>query len=75
MRRFKTNVLSRFICYMNLTHDHPVGKDSDEKESERDKYLAAGVEAIIWVGKSSFWGWYDGSSIVFWGWTKYIRNE
>ena len=60
---------------MKLTHDFPVGKDSDEKESEIDKDLAAGVEYLIRVGKSSFWGWDDGSSILFWRRPKDIRRE
>ena len=29
-RRFKTNVLSRFIHYMNVVYDFPVGRDSYE---------------------------------------------
>ena len=74
-RRFKTNVLSRFIRYMKVIHDFPVDKDSDWRESEINKYLSAGVEALIWVGKSSFWDWDDGSRIMFWGWPKYIRRK
>ena len=42
---------------------------------ERDKDLAEGVEALIQVGKSSFWGWDDGSNILFWMWPKDIRRE
>ena len=75
VRQFKTNVLSSFICYMKVVHDFPVGKDSDERESERNKDLAAGVEGLSRVGKYSFWGWDDGSSILFWRWPKYIRRE
>ena len=67
VRKFKTDVLSSFTFYMKLTHDFTVVKDSDEKESERDKDITAGVEALIWVGKSSFWGWDDGSRILFGG--------
>ena len=74
-RKFKTNVLIRFICYMKLIHDLSVGKYSDEKESERDKDLIAGVEALIWVGKYSFLGWDDGYNIQFWRRPKYIRHE
>ena len=54
-RLFKTNVLNRFIRYMKLTHRLSVGKYSDEKESEIDKDIDAGEEALIRVGKSSFW--------------------
>ena len=64
-RLFKTNVLNRFIRYMKLNHGLSVGKVSDEKESERDKDIAAGVEALIRVGKFSLWGWYDGYSVLF----------
>ena len=55
MRQFNTNVLNRFIRYMKLTHRLSVGKYSDEKESEIDKDIDAGEEALIRVGKSSFW--------------------
>ena len=55
-KRFKTNVLSSFIRYMKLTHDLSVWKDSNEKDSERDKDLAEGVEALIRMGKYSLWG-------------------
>ena len=65
-RRSKTDALNSFIRYMKLSHGLLVGKYSDEKELERDKDLAAGLEALIQVGKSSFWGCYDGSSILFW---------
>ena len=74
-RRFKTSVLNSFIRYMNFTHGVSVGKDSGEKESERDKDLDAGVEALIRVGKASFWGWDDGSSILFWRYPKDISQE
>ena len=74
-RRFKTNDLSSFICYMKVVHEFPVGKDSDERESERNKDLAAGVEGLSRVGKYSFWGWDDGSSILFWRWPMYIRHD
>ena len=30
-RKFKNNILSSFIRYMNLTHELPVGKYSEEK--------------------------------------------
>ena len=73
-RRFKTNALNSFICYMKLTHGFSVGKDIDEKELEKYKDLTAGVEALIWVGKYSFWDWDDGSSILFWRWTMDIRH-
>ena len=75
MRRFKTNVLSSFIHYIKLTHDLTVGKDSAEKESERYKNLAAGVDALILVGKSSFYSWDDASGMMFCMWPKYIRHE
>ena len=65
-RRFKTNVLSSFIRYMKSFHKFTVGKDSDEREPEINKDLAAGVEALSRVRKYSFWGWDDGSSILFW---------
>ena len=65
MRQFKTKFLNSFIRYMNFTHGVSVGKDSDEKESERDKDLSTGVAGLIWVGKTSLWGWGDGSSILF----------
>ena len=42
---------------------------------ERDKDLAAGVEALIQAGKSSLWGWDDGSSILFLRWPKDIHHE
>ena len=58
-RRFKTTVLISLIHYMKLTHDFTVGKDINQKESEGDKDIAAGVEALIWVVKHSFWGWDD----------------
>ena len=74
-RRFKTIVLSSFIRYMKLTHELPVGKYRDQKESEIDKDIAAGVEALIWVGNPPFWGWDDGFGILFWRWTLYIRHE
>ena len=73
--RFKTIFLNSFIRYMNFNHGVSVGNDSDEKESEIDKDLAAGVEALIRVGKASFWGWDDGYSILFWRWPKEIRQE
>ena len=43
MRRFNTNFLNSFICYIKLTHGLSVEKYSGEKESERDKYLTLGV--------------------------------
>ena len=46
-RRFNTNVLNSFINYMKLNHGLSVGKYGDDKESERGKDLAAGVEALI----------------------------
>ena len=66
-RGFKTNVLNSFIRYTKLTNGFSVGKDSDEKEPERDKDLSVGVGALIWLEKSSFWVWDDRSSILFWG--------
>ena len=42
-----------------------MGIYSNEKGLERDKDIVAGVEVIICVGKSSLWGCYDGSSILF----------
>ena len=60
---------------MKLTHVLSVGKYRYGKESERDKDLAEGVEALIRVGKYSLWGWNDGSSILFWMWPKDIRYE
>ena len=66
-RQFKTDVLSSFIRYIKVVHDFPVEKDSDERESERNKDLAARIEALSRLGKSSLWGWDDGSSILFWG--------
>ena len=74
-RRFKTNDLSSFICYMKVVHEFPVGKDSDERESERNKDFAAGVENLSRVGKYSFWGWDDGSSILFLRWSKDVRRK
>ena len=52
-RRFKTNIVNSFILYMKSTHGLSVGKYIDEKESERYKDIATGVEALIWVGKYS----------------------
>ena len=46
-RQFKTNVLNRFIFYMNLNHGLSVGKDIDENELEKNKDLAEGVEAMF----------------------------
>ena len=63
---FKTNVLSSFIRYMKAVHNFTVGKDSYEREPEINKDLAAGVEALSRLRKSSFWGWDDGYSILFW---------
>ena len=74
-RQFKTNVLNSFIHYRNLNHKVSVGKDSDNKEPKIDKDLSAGAEALIRVGKSSFWGWDYGSIIIFWRDPKDIRHE
>ena len=52
-----------------------MGRYRDDKESEIDKDIAAGVEAMNRVGKSSFWGWDDGSSILFWMCPKNKRHE
>ena len=47
MRLFKTNVLNSVIHYMNLTRGLSVGKDIYEKESETNKDLTEGVEAMF----------------------------
>ena len=73
-RIFKTNVLRRFIRYMKAVQNFTVGKDSDERESEINKDLATGVEAMSRLRKSSFWVWDDGSIIQFWRWPKDTRS-
>ena len=75
MKKFKTNVLNNFIHYMKLTRSLSVGKYIDDKKSEIDKDLAVGVDALIHMGKSSFWGLYGRSRIMFWRRPKDIRNE
>ena len=51
---------------MKAVHNFTVGKDSYEREPEINKDLAAGVEALSRVKKSSLWGCDDGYSIQFW---------
>ena len=46
VRKFKTDVLSSFIRYIKVVHEFPVEKNSDERESERNNDLAAGIEAL-----------------------------
>ena len=60
---------------MNSIHDLLMGKYSEDKESERYEDIPAGVYSLMRVGKSSYWGWGVGSSIMVWRWSKYIRHE
>ena len=64
---FKTNFLNSFIRYMEFSHGVSVGKDSYEKELKIDKDHTSVLEALIQVGRASFWCWYDGSSILLGG--------
>ena len=75
LRQFKVSALRSFVQFMVVEHGWLSDSSCGPTTSDFAADYAAGVEALNRVGKSSFWNWDDGSSILFWRWPKEIRKE
>ena len=73
-RQYKLNVLRSFVRYMLVTYGFLHGDELCTSPAFRADW-EAGVEALNRVGKSTFWAWDGGSSLLFWRWPIEIRRE
>ena len=69
-KRFKRNLDRSFVQYMVEAYDPSMSVWQGDISRERGRDLEEVLEALELVSMSNFWSWDNGSSILFWIWTR-----